>query len=142
MAPKSTAMKMLWAIRKNVVAWSIQFKETGETSNLSSPSKSDSGTSAFQKVILGPMSRPTLSPSSSAKPATRPPPSTSEPNPKKMQDFEVESIYEQGFDSLSWSEKHILRHSYISMDDVAIRSHLQLLARDRIRTAGICVTLA
>ncbi|XP_052114741.1 uncharacterized protein LOC127745660 [Arachis duranensis] len=46
-----------------------------------------------------------------------------------------------GFDGLAWSEKHILPHSHISMDDVSLKSHLQLLARGRIRTASVCAAL-
>ncbi|RYR11574.1 hypothetical protein Ahy_B04g069082 [Arachis hypogaea] len=137
MTPNSAAMKTLWAIRKNVVARGIQLKEGGETTALSSPSKSDSGASASRKVIPIPASRPIPPISTLDSLTARPPPSSSE-----MILAELEGIYDQSFDGLAWSEKHILAHSHISMDDASIKNHLQLLARGGIRTAGVCAALA
>ncbi|XP_057753373.1 uncharacterized protein LOC130973027 isoform X2 [Arachis stenosperma] len=137
MTPNSAAMKILRATRKNVVARGIQLKEGGETAALSSPSKSDSSASASQKVIPIPASRPIPPISTSDSLTARPPPSSSE-----MILAELEGIYDQSFDVIAWSEKHILPHSHISMDDdVSIKNHLQLLVRDGIRMAGICAAL-
>ncbi|KAL4276765.1 hypothetical protein AHAS_Ahas20G0239900 [Arachis hypogaea] len=122
-------MKTLWASKKNVVARSIQQKGTSETIDFSSPSKMDSGTLGSLKIIPDPALQPTLLPSSSVKPTSCPPPSVTKLNPKKCKTLGSESIYEQGFDSLVWSEKHIFPHSFINMDDVTIKSHLQLLAQ-------------
>ncbi|QHO37008.1 uncharacterized protein [Arachis hypogaea] len=137
MTPNSVAMKILRATRKNDVARGIQLKEGGETATLSSPSKSDSGASASRKVIPILESQPIPPISTLDSLTAHPPPSSSE-----MILAELEGIYDQSFDGLAWSEKHILPHSHISMDDVSIKNHLQLLVRDGIRMAGICVALA
>jgi len=50
-------------------------------------------------------------------------------------------IYEQGFDEVAWCKKHILPNSFISMDDVSVKSRLQWLARCEIQTAGVCAAL-
>ncbi|KAL4277102.1 hypothetical protein AHAS_Ahas20G0273600 [Arachis hypogaea] len=133
-------MKIFWIAKKNVVSRSIQQKETGEIADFFSPSKSDLGTSASLKITLDPAPQLTPPPSSSVKSTT--PPSITELNPKKCKSSDSGSIYEQSFDALAWSKKNILPHSFINMDDVAIKSHLQLLARGGVQTIGICVALA
>ncbi|KAL4343693.1 hypothetical protein AHAS_Ahas11G0103900 [Arachis hypogaea] len=47
------------------------------------------------------------------------------------------SIYDTKFDEIAWSEKSIFLHSHISMDNAAIQNHLQLMAQNGIRIAGV-----
>ncbi|KAL4287860.1 hypothetical protein AHAS_Ahas19G0228400 [Arachis hypogaea] len=134
-------MKTLRTARKNVSSQNIQLKKADGTANLSSPAKSDLGTSISLKITFDPAPQPTPPPSSSIKLTSHSLPSNPEQNPKKCKTSDLGGIYEQGFDAIAWSEKHILPHNFISMDDILIKSHLQHMARGGVQTTGICTTL-
>ncbi|KAL4293919.1 hypothetical protein AHAS_Ahas18G0176200 [Arachis hypogaea] len=135
-------MKNLQIARKSVVARNLQLQEFGV---VASPSKSDSGAVVCVKITLdfGPqliLSSSEQQANHPPKQANHPPPSNPDPTSKKHK-TSSSGIYEQGFDAMAWSEKHIIPHSFISKDDVSIDSHLQVMARGGVRTDGLCVAL-
>nr|CCW28830.1 hypothetical protein ARAX_AIPA147A20-011 [Arachis ipaensis] len=133
MALKSAATKNLQTAKKSAVARNLQLQEAG---GVALPSKSDSGASASVKITPDPGLRlisstlEKLVPPPS-KQVNHPSPSNPEPASKKRK-TSSSAIYKQGFDALVWSKKHIFLHSIISMDDVTIKSHLQVMARGKV----------
>ncbi|RYQ82766.1 hypothetical protein Ahy_B10g101331 [Arachis hypogaea] len=62
-------------------------------------------------------------------------------NKRKTSKSGVSNIGDTGFDGVKFYERHILSHSFISMDDASIRNHLQVLIQVGIRSAGVCSSL-
>ncbi|KAL4366009.1 hypothetical protein AHAS_Ahas07G0163200 [Arachis hypogaea] len=107
MAGKLATMKTLRSARKNTATRNIQLREAGDLGDLSSPSKSDSGTSTSLKVTpdpTPPSSNPLVDPCSQSISLALPVP---ESRPKKRKTLESESVYDHGFDTVAFCEKRI-----------------------------------